>query len=239
MRQRVRRARGVRRGCVRGRVRDAERGVRRRDDERADDRVWCVRCGERVQRQPVSQCLYGGERRVWGVGMARRTRFVWRVRRGGQSCVGNQCMEAGWRAIATGESHTCASRSDGSVRCWGSNESGQLGVVGADAIAPQLVSGLAGIVQLDATSDHTCAASTSGGVSCWGYNIYGQIGDNSAAVRQTPYTIPSISNARAAITGAAHTCVWRRDGTATCVGYNGRVSWERARRLTARASWRS
>lgn len=42
-----------------------------------------------------------------------------------------------WTAVAGGQSHTCALRSDGSLYCWGSNSAGQLGL--GDALEERLL----------------------------------------------------------------------------------------------------
>lgn len=59
--------------------------------------------------------------------------------------------------IAAGESHTCALRNDGSVRCWGCSHNGQ-----ADVPA-----GLAGVKALRAGAYSTLAI-TNAGVRVWG-----------------------------------------------------------------------
>jgi alpha-tubulin suppressor-like RCC1 family protein len=79
-------------------------------------------------------------------------------------------------------SHTCARRTSGEVRCWGSN---MFGEIGDDTTTPfrQVPTAAAGV--LDATSiaagaKHSCAVrSSGGGVWCWGANDTGQIGNGS------------------------------------------------------------
>jgi alpha-tubulin suppressor-like RCC1 family protein len=75
-------------------------------------------------------------------------------------------------ALAAGQRHTCARRSDGTVACWGDNTFGALGdgsVVSRPNAA--LVPGLTGVVALAATFWGNCAARTDGSVVCWGYNV--------------------------------------------------------------------
>ncbi|MEY4066437.1 MAG: hypothetical protein RIR26_2645 [Pseudomonadota bacterium] len=77
-------------------------------------------------------------------------------------------------AITAGGNHSCALLESGSMRCWGSNSMGQLGV-GTSAPSdnrPNAVSvldlanqGLA----IDAGYGHTCVLKSTGGVSCFGY----------------------------------------------------------------------
>ena len=139
---------------------------------------------------------------------------------GASTCHANQCAGAGWRDVAAGEAHTCAGRADGSVRCWGANGDGQIGVLqaGAQASAPVVVSGVSGVVALDAAQAHTCAVDVSQRAWCWGRNTYGQIGNAETSPRVTPYEVPG-ATAEAAVAAAEHTCLLRPGGQVECVGY--------------------
>lgn len=86
------------------------------------------------------------------------------------------------KAIAAGGFHSCAVTIDGEVKCWGSNEFGQLGDgngggEGNYSAKPVDVRGLADVVTLGAGTFHTCALTITGGVRCWGQNRGGQVGD--------------------------------------------------------------
>jgi alpha-tubulin suppressor-like RCC1 family protein len=72
----------------------------------------------------------------------------------------------------------CALLSDGTLRCWGDNENGQLGNNDApnDAGAPVNVMTLTGVVSVSAGEQHTCAALANDTVWCWGLNTDGQLG---------------------------------------------------------------
>jgi alpha-tubulin suppressor-like RCC1 family protein len=87
--------------------------------------------------------------------------------------------------IAAGVNHTCAVVDDGSVRCWGANDDGQLGYPGTSEVGYWETPASAGPVDLGpghtaiaiAAGDlHTCALLDDGTVRCWGLNNFGQLG---------------------------------------------------------------
>jgi cysteine-rich repeat protein len=86
-------------------------------------------------------------------------------------------------ALAVGFQHNCALLDSGDVRCWGLNDSGQLGqghdqIVGLNDVPadhdPIELGGRA--IMLSAGGEHTCAVLEDHGVICWGDNNYGQLG---------------------------------------------------------------
>ncbi|MFY9264237.1 MAG: hypothetical protein WAO61_02230 [Solirubrobacterales bacterium] len=81
--------------------------------------------------------------------------------------------------VATGQEHTCALLTNGTVRCWGANTFGQLGngtVTGSTR--PVSVVGLpAAVNAITAGAYHTCALLADTTLRCWGRNDKGQLGN--------------------------------------------------------------
>lgn len=105
---------------------------------------------------------------------------------------GDSAIVSGAVQVVAGDEHTCALvqkpnvpvQEGYGVKCWGSNEFGQIGdpslfVVGVNVPAPKDVVGLGdrGVLELAAGSHHTCARMVDGTVSCWGRNQFGQLGN--------------------------------------------------------------
>ena len=92
------------------------------------------------------------------------------------------------RSIVTGENHTLASGTDGSIWSWGLGIYGQLGH-GSSTYSNKPVkvtTGLAAANALAAGDRHSLAVSPSGVVWAWGGNGRGQLGNNSTTSSNTP-----------------------------------------------------
>ncbi len=132
-------------------------------------------------------------------------------------------------AVTAGGFHTCALLQDGTVRCWGQNDSGQLGngTVLMNSSTPVRVSGITTAVAISAGGWHTCALLQDGTVRCWGRNEDGQLGNGAVITSPptpsptpTPVTVTGITTAVAIEAGIFHTCALLQDGTVRCWGRN-------------------
>ena len=146
----------------------------------------------------------------------------------------------GVTGLSAGETHACAVVAGGKVRCWGSNDDGELGdgnepvdrrnpvAVCADATCS---AGLAGAGSVAAGGHHTCAMfSASGSVACWGNDSDGQLGDGGGGVASdTPRNVCRDAACSGPITGVlsggvdlgfGHTCTITTDSNVGCFGAN-------------------
>jgi hypothetical protein len=144
--------------------------------------------------------------------------------------------------LTAGSGHTCARFDDGSVKCWGGNGNGQLGLgdvqqrgdgpgeMGASLPAVDLGPGRRAL-QITAGQAHTCARLDDGSVKCWGFNANGQLGLGDAQQRgggpgEMGASLPAVDlgpgkTALQITAGQDHTCVGLDDGSVKCWGRNG------------------
>jgi alpha-tubulin suppressor-like RCC1 family protein/subtilase family serine protease len=124
--------------------------------------------------------------------------------------------------LSAAQFHTCALLTDGTVRCWGDNASGQLGDGTTDPKAtPVAVAGLAGVSHISAGDNHVCAVLADGTARCWGDNSSLQLGVWGGGFSVTPIEVPNLVGAVQIAAAEDHTCAVLLDGTARCWGKNG------------------
>ncbi|MBN2191937.1 MAG: hypothetical protein JW751_03910 [Polyangiaceae bacterium] len=136
--------------------------------------------------------------------------------------------------IDAGVNHTCALLSNQTVRCWGRNNYGQLGLGdnAAHTSTPMNLGAISvgGSVSRIAIGGNTsCVRLTNGDIRCWGYNNRGQLGlghMNTVSYQQPPllpsgYGPISIGGTATDVgVGSSHVCALLSTGRVRCWGYN-------------------
>jgi cysteine-rich repeat protein len=127
--------------------------------------------------------------------------------------------DCGAVALAVGGTYACAVLADGTARCWGGNDFGQLGDGTNTASAtPVVVLDLTGAVGISASIEFSgvvmnggeaCVVLSDGSVRCWG----GSVGSN------IPVPVPGLVNAVTVSAGRDQMCAVLSDGTVSRWSY--------------------
>ena len=132
-------------------------------------------------------------------------------------------------SVSVGDAHGCASLSDGSLRCFGSNALGALGngtdqpVTGTAAVA------LAGVLQVAAGAAHSAAVTNDGLVYLWGdytralgqTELYGpEAPPADTAIVSSPRVVADLGQAVQLGLGFRHVCAILGSGQVVCWGRN-------------------
>ena len=124
--------------------------------------------------------------------------------------------------LSGGGSHACAVTA-GTMRCWGDDGDGRLGVDAAgdagSGQAPVIVAGGPWVAPAAGTI-HTCGLGTGGGVWCWGGNDKGQLGSGDRTPRAEPRQVVLRDKAVDLRTAFEFTCALLADASVWCWGYN-------------------
>lgn len=133
------------------------------------------------------------------------------------------------KMVATGESHACALKFDGTVSCWGDGDKGATGdgntsahsVLTPHNISSSLVSNAVYITVYDLS---TCVVLESGLVKCWGDADNNRLADGNfsdhAIAVPTLVETSWLNNVKKLGLGYSHGCALINDGTVKCWGEN-------------------
>lgn len=123
--------------------------------------------------------------------------------------------------LGAGYSHTCTRKTDGTLWCWGANDSGQLGNgTTQPSLVPIQVTALGNqVAQVTVGDLFTCAIKVDHTLWCWGNNVSGQLGDGLTDDSLVPVQITAVGSDVAEVSaGDLFTCARKGDGTLWCWG---------------------
>jgi alpha-tubulin suppressor-like RCC1 family protein len=124
---------------------------------------------------------------------------------------------------------------EGSVRCWGNDELGQLGDgtmgIGSRSATPRVVlasdgkAQLSNVVQISAGYTHNCALIHDGTAYCWGDGRYGQRGQVTSSATRSALPLAVLSTSGSPVSGIVDiragwefTCLLMDDQGVKCLG---------------------
>jgi alpha-tubulin suppressor-like RCC1 family protein len=147
----------------------------------------------------------------------------------------SQAVE-GWKLavveLTSGANHHCARLSDGQMKCWGSNNNGQLGVGTSNGVGespselPPQQTTISGVRFGKSIENNTCVIIAQNKANCWGKNTNAQLGIVNAQMNvgddmmDVYAPIDLIKPARNIHQGEGFACALMMDDSVTCWGDN-------------------
>ncbi len=131
--------------------------------------------------------------------------------------------DSDWSELAAGLGHTCATKLNGELYCWGSPGDSALGLgATAQSATPARVGDDADWTIVAAHFFNTCGLRRSGELYCWGRAAEGQlgIGVSDENPRQMPVRVGTEANWTDVAVGQFHVCAQKSDGDVYCTGEN-------------------
>lgn len=134
--------------------------------------------------------------------------------------------------ISTGDAHACAILNDNTLKCWGYNWYGMVGIGTMDAVTSPTAVNVGGLTLKDIVCGqyHTCAILSDNTLKCWGYNSAGQLGQghtnhlgDGAGEMGTSLLAINLGTGKTAkkvSMGYEYTCAILSDDTVKCWGQN-------------------
>lgn len=130
----------------------------------------------------------------------------------------------GWSAVSAGARFTCATRTDGTLYCFGRNltgETGQGSYASPQPTPAQVTAPAAtGWASVSTGYQHACGLRTDRTLYCWGDGGSGRLGQGDATNTPTPLQVAGTAW-WVLSAGTDHTCAIRTDGTLWCWGAGG------------------
>ncbi len=178
--------------------------------------------------------LDSGNLRCFGTGLGGRLGYgntEWIGDDESPASAGNVSVGGQVSQVSAGTDHTCVCYDNGKVRCWGRNDSWQLGYASSEPIGDSEPPTSAGyvdvggfVVQVAAGYAHTCALLDDGNVRCWGRadgGMLGYVDEETIGDDETPAEAGNVDiggKATQIVAGMFHTCALLEGGNVRCWG---------------------
>ena len=120
--------------------------------------------------------------------------------------------------VAAGNGFTCVVFTGRTVRCWGDNSDGQLGLGDTTPRLSWEALSLPRTSFANAGEAHACAVTRDGQAWCWGANWAGQLGDGAAATHSTTPVRVAGPQVRVLSAGHDRTCAVTAQASVVCWG---------------------
>lgn len=128
-------------------------------------------------------------------------------------------------ALGLGNASACAMLADGSTRCWGGNDTGQLGnAMSSTRRSPVRMDAFAGnVASVSRGLTVRCFLTNVGGVKCIGNSEDGELGNGTVDTTSiVPVDVTGLTSGVVAVAvGNEHGCALLADATVKCWGWNG------------------
>lgn len=127
------------------------------------------------------------------------------------------------RTVRAGPTAACAIHENGTVSCWGKNEAGETGSATRyldhvrELVEPELVPGVADVVDVAIGGDATCAITKGHETFCWGRDRIGEYKEGTGRKSTPPIKIPSLAGTTAIVANSVAFCALS-DSRMTCWG---------------------
>ncbi len=121
--------------------------------------------------------------------------------------------------VGLGYYTSCARLADDTVKCWGNNQAGQLGLGTSDSNlhgTPVAVPGMTNVAMVAPSGFGTCVLTKTGQVHCWGNDVAGSGTGNSTS----PQLVTTSGTVVEVAGGDAHACARLTTGAIQCWGSN-------------------
>jgi alpha-tubulin suppressor-like RCC1 family protein len=128
-----------------------------------------------------------------------------------------------WKQVSSGQQHTAAIKTDGTLWTWGRNNYGQLGdnTITNRSTPVTTFAGGTNWKQVSSGGYHTAAIKTDGTLWIWGRQNANQLGDNTTVSKSTPVTtFAGGTDWKQVECGLFYTAAIKTDGTLWTWGYN-------------------